>query len=288
MASRLKRFLIVDSNAENRSQMAHVVRSAFVAEVYDVIESSSSKEAVDQLDKDEAGVIIVGDVGEDESVLETIKDFHLKSPAALIYAIVERADKTVLDALLRAGARECLMRQRALEPMMISVLRDSIEQVPAENVILEDQEFHSNEIQPLHALYDPAHLYQTARHYGRSALSDSNPQQFRSLLVSYDRLLDLSIEQQCVKTYGDLDPELNRFIIHLGALNAGPRDVIDIHKAALSAKLLRLTPRKRTPLLEESRLLILKVMGELARYYWTLSCGETCAFRKSMLEQVVK
>lgn len=273
MPNRSKRFLIIDSNEENRTQIARAVRKAFDSEAHHVIESSNSKDAITQFDDAKADVVIVGDVGERESALKTIEKLRHKRPSALIVAIVENTDETFLGALLRAGARECLTRQRAIEPLIISVLKDAIEQVQTENATLKSQDLHSNEIEALHALYDPSRLYQTARYYGSSTLSDSNPQEFRSLLLAYDRLIDFSMEQQCVKSYGELDPELNRFIMHLGALNAAPRDVIDIHKTTLSAKLLRLTPRKSKACIEESRLLILKVMGELVRYYRALSWG---------------
>ena len=53
----------------------------------------------------------------------------------------------------------------------------------------------------------------------------------------------------------------------LGALDAHPRDLIDVHRAAFRRMHHALSLGRAQMLLDESRLVLLEVMGELAVYY---------------------
>ncbi len=59
----------------------------------------------------------------------------------------------------------------------------------------------------------------------------------------------------------------------LGMLNAGPRDVIELHKAAIARKADGRATRRTIRLIEEGRLLILQLMGQLVSFYRALSWG---------------
>ena len=60
---------------------------------------------------------------------------------------------------------------------------------------------------------------------------------------------------------------------HLGALGAGPRDVVDLHKAAMASRLKDRSPRQNRAYVEEGRLLLVQLMGYLVSYYRRLSWG---------------
>jgi hypothetical protein len=60
---------------------------------------------------------------------------------------------------------------------------------------------------------------------------------------------------------------LNTFGDSLGSLKAVPRDVIDIHTACLRKLLGEVNSQKGNAIFEESRVLVLELMGYLALFY---------------------
>jgi hypothetical protein len=53
----------------------------------------------------------------------------------------------------------------------------------------------------------------------------------------------------------------------LGLLRAGPRDIIEIHNFAIRALFEKYNLPRRQVYLEEGRLLLLEMMGDLVKYY---------------------
>ncbi len=107
----------------------------------------------------------------------------------------------------------------------------------------------------------------TAASFSLLPLRAAAPERFNSLVTSYAEALEAAVEQRVFGTSAGLAERLQLIAQQLGHLSGGPRDVIEIHAAALKKKVLPALPARAQAYCEEARLLALAVMGHLASYY---------------------
>lgn len=117
----------------------------------------------------------------------------------------------------------------------------------------------------------------TADLYGAGSMLDHVPASFHRLIDDYAELLDLALEQRFYRIRHPVSARLRRLSEELGSVRAGPRDVMELHQAALTRKKESAPPRKAQAYLDEGRLLVLELMGYLASYYrkYSLSLRRT-------------
>jgi circadian clock protein KaiB len=66
-----------------------------------------------------------------------------------------------------------------------------------------------------------------------------------------------------------LSDRLRALANELGFLNAGPRDVVELHAGALRSRIESVTPQRAQAYVEEARVVVLELMGYLVAYYRT-------------------
>lgn len=98
-------------------------------------------------------------------------------------------------------------------------------------------------------------------------LQEHNPGLFQEFVASYEELMERALEQREFRVHHPLSEELQVLGEKLGALRAGPRDVVEIHSAALKHKRQATALPKMQAYVEEGRLMVLELMGHLASYY---------------------
>ena len=113
----------------------------------------------------------------------------------------------------------------------------------------------------------------TAQRFGVLPLRDSIPREFERLADTYSRILGMAVEQRAFKVDRHIGQELNDLADRLGQLSAGPRDVVDLHVAALRDRLKRATPEEASALSDEGRFLVLELMGDVVTYYRSYRLG---------------
>jgi response regulator RpfG family c-di-GMP phosphodiesterase len=113
----------------------------------------------------------------------------------------------------------------------------------------------------------------TAQMYGAMPLSKGLPETFEELVGRYANVMDLALEQRAYKVEYKLSEDLRDLGDRLGFLNVGPRDVVDIHSAALKRRIAGIPGRKAQAYIEEGRLTVLELMGYLVSYYRNYSMG---------------
>lgn len=107
----------------------------------------------------------------------------------------------------------------------------------------------------------------TARMYGMASFREVSPGIFNALVESYQELFDLSLEQQTYKVKHDTSGRLSAIAETLGFYKAGPRDVVDIHTAALKEKIRTVSSEKKKAYTGEGWLMVLELMGDLVSFY---------------------
>ena len=114
----------------------------------------------------------------------------------------------------------------------------------------------------------------TAGTFGFRPLRDAVPREFEQLVHRYCELLNMALDRRIYKENkidaGSSENSMRLMAQDLGFLNAGPRDVIDLHLAALEKACDLTTTQKSNALAEEGRLITLELMGHLVSYYRNL------------------
>lgn len=101
----------------------------------------------------------------------------------------------------------------------------------------------------------------------RRVLREAEPAEFGDLVSRFERLLDLALDQHQYRVRHELTAPLREIGDRLGALGAGPRDVIDLYGTALTSRSAGAPAVKARAYLDEGRLLVLELMGHLVSYY---------------------
>ncbi len=98
-------------------------------------------------------------------------------------------------------------------------------------------------------------------------LRERMPATFGLWVQQYSELLDHALNQQIFQASEPASVTERELAVQIGQASATPRDVIDIHLAALQARSHNATQQRIQAYLEEGRILVLAVMGHLASYY---------------------
>lgn len=113
----------------------------------------------------------------------------------------------------------------------------------------------------------------TAQTFGLRALRESYPDAFERFIEYYNDLLEHAVQARTYKGEPPLPPRLKVMADQLVFLKAGPRDVIDVHMAALRQRSAQASPGEARIYAAEARLLVLELMGHLAATYRSQAFG---------------
>lgn len=108
---------------------------------------------------------------------------------------------------------------------------------------------------------------ETAMLYNAVPLKTQYPESFQNILKEYDDILSDAIEERFFKVQQHLHEKLNHLSDNLGFLKAGAKDIIDIHRQCISVRFNKSNLKEQKVILEESRLLLIELMGNLINYY---------------------
>jgi DNA-binding response OmpR family regulator len=120
---------------------------------------------------------------------------------------------------------------------------------------------------------EAATTHVTAQLLGVVALRESMGRSFEEFVSSYVSILEKSLDQRIFKVKHHLTEDLRALSARLAFLKAGPKDVVDVHVEALRRLSETANFAKLNAYVEESRMLVLELMGDLASEYRNLSLG---------------
>lgn len=107
----------------------------------------------------------------------------------------------------------------------------------------------------------------TARLIGMPPLTEAKGGVFTELLDDYGRIMEEELESRIHRSGKSTDPTLGELAARLGFLKATPRDVVELHGAALREKSTAKPPARLRGYLEEGHFLLVELMGHLVMYY---------------------
>jgi response regulator RpfG family c-di-GMP phosphodiesterase len=229
-----------------------------------------------RLDRDDVDLVVLDADAREDPAVDLVTAIRLRAPSVPILVVTPSLDKTFALRTLRAGAEDCLVKDDGLETALNRAVRHAVERTryrargdAARRKRLEDREINS-----LQALCGPVQSPVTERSLGGRPLMQLDPNLTRDLLLRYVELLDLAIEQRRVGKLEAYELRVDRLVDRLGAMNAGPRDLIELHKAAISGKVTESPSSLARAYVNEGRLLLLHIMGRLVSFYRAMSWGK--------------
>jgi len=266
--------LIEDNPADARMvrQFLTAPRSPETVGTVDMLHFECIEQAMGKLDDPDVDAIVIGLEGPKVSafgVLEAIRA-RVSGPPSIV--LVRSAAEEFGVEAIRRGAQDCLFKDDLDGVQLTRAIRYGTERNGGRNVV--DDSAGRHEVEAWVAMCSPAPLSVALKSFGHVPLKDSAPGPFAEFVSRHQEILDLSLEEREKKTNKGVVEELRSLADQLGRLGAGPRDIVGLHTAAIVAKLRGQPVRKAKAYVVDGRLLLLKLMGDLASHYRSLSWGK--------------
>ncbi|MCX7838484.1 MAG: response regulator [Anaerolineae bacterium] len=247
------RILVVDDDPHIRYATSRVLRDAG----YSVIEASSCDECL-RLAREHAPDVILLDVVMDEpNGVETCK--RIKADPALAHILVALLSGVKTDSESQALGLEACADEYIARPIthreLVARVQALVRLKQAHDALREQQRALLEKLERERATLDPW------EQSPRATPSTITP---AALVQRYTHVLHTRLQ---VGTNKELDRELHALAHELGQRGAGPREVIDLHIAALKNVMNSNLPTPIEVDIQESRLVALELMGYLVLYY---------------------
>lgn len=107
----------------------------------------------------------------------------------------------------------------------------------------------------------------TSTLFGGTVLRLADPAGFEELTQRYAAIMELAIEERAFRKSQQAPAQLRALAEALGTMRASPRDVVELHTAALGVKLRGGQIGRIQGYVEEGKLLLLELMGDLVAFY---------------------
>lgn len=134
-------------------------------------------------------------------------------------------------------------------------------------------EIQQREISLLEQLITPNKIPLTSEIYGIKKLRERQPKSFHELVQYFETLVDLKIEDLIYVRDENISEKLQFMAKKLSVVKADPQDIIEIFSIVVKKKINNKNPKKDQIYLEEGRLLLIKLMGNLISIYRNYAMG---------------
>lgn len=232
----------------------------------DVRSAESVDEVAAEVHEGRYDAILI-DLGSGSSCdLSTLDQVRRLDPGTPVVGLIEEEEQGV--AVLSRGAQDTLLRGAVELPMLLRTLRYAIER---QRVRGNDEDIAS-EMLSLEAMSSTPRSV-TAGAYGGGSLAETAPEVFEELIDRYGEVIDRAMEHELYRDAPGVTDLLRGLGSYLGLLRAHPRDVIEVHVAAVRRRT-EARPGGGTPAyLSASRFALVELMGHLAAYFRNYAWG---------------
>ncbi len=153
--------------------------------------------------------------------------------------------------------------------IIFDLTQHKIDQATLEDAHLQLQQSEKlrDEIERRYAVANSTVLSVVGGLYGSAPLSRSARGVFDELVQRYGGTLELAVENLALKADNPVSDQLRTLAEDLGYLQAGARDVAELHSETLGRKSKHVPAMKAKAMVEEGRFLVLELMGNLLSFY---------------------
>ncbi|MCA9472475.1 MAG: response regulator [Nitrospirales bacterium] len=203
----------------------------------------------------------------DSRGLDTFQQLHDDFASIPIIVLTGHTDEELGVEALKIGAQDFLTKGDFNSQMLGRSIRYAIERHQLKMLAKQRQDQAEAELQALFRLVKHRENQVTTEQYAEPLIEDSSPALFHHVKHQFVQTLERALEEQKYKTESQVSSNLNRIAQRLGTLHAGPRDVVNVYRAALQELTTSSQPEKARAYVEEGRMLVLRLMGEVLSYY---------------------
>ena len=205
----------------------------------------------------------------DESGLRTLRRLRDHAPGSAIVVLTSMSEPNLALQVITMGAQEYLVKQDITSVMLVKAIRYAMERWKLHAALSESRETtaRERELRQLERLAGASAGQVTADMFGQGRLAQRQPHRYREVREEYERLLVQALRERAYRTSDNASADLRSLASVLGFLNAGPRDVVDLHAEALRHRLSTADRGVHQALVEEGRIRVLELMGYLVSYY---------------------
>lgn len=264
------KILLVDADAADARRIADALsRSGSPSVRYEVTHETSLDNTFNHLGEGLCDIVVcvLGEAGDHWPT--TVERLAGRVAGCPLIAVADGADGL---AAVEHGAVDYVERRDVGTLLMDKAIRCALVRARGHGPWIADAD-RARELDRLRSLCGPSPVAVTERRLGAGPMRLKATSEFSAFVARYAELLERAVTRRTVRTDDHLEDDLTRLADRLGLLGAGPRDAVDLHRAAVAAKLDGQPAAKARALIEESRLLLLQLMGYLVSYYRSLSWG---------------
>ncbi|MBV8719486.1 MAG: response regulator [Chloroflexi bacterium] len=256
--------LIVDDDAAIGRVLEDVLQPT-----YDARSVTSAGAALELVRSSDVAIVLADQQMPDMTGLELLTEVRRVKPTAVGVLITAYAD--LQDAMQAINTVRVIgfVTKPWDEQELEDIMRKAMDAHVALRMMSRPAERELRELQSLAGAPTPI----TAQRFGVLPLRDSAPEAFKRLRQTYTEILGLALDQRVYKVEHRTSQALHDLADELGALSAGPRDVIDLHVQALKERMAHASRDQTSALAEEGRLLVLELMGDMVTYYRSYTLG---------------
>lgn len=204
----------------------------------------------------------------DSNGIETLETVREHAPDVPIVVLTGMSDQRLEASIMRSGAQDYLPKGSFTPELLARSMFYAVERKLLQKELLHAREEarHERELRAIAEMGSPRSTV-TAQLLGETSLREGSPAAFDELAGRFVALGTQALDEQTYRTEGPGHrAELQKLAGELGALRAGPQDIVDIYREALERFQLE-GGESAVAQRDEARVTLIGLMGLVLAYY---------------------
>ncbi|MEO0421143.1 MAG: response regulator [Pseudomonadota bacterium] len=264
--------LAIDDEDVQHMLLSRLLRDGSDGYSYSLVSCATMEAAFDRMDAEPPVGVVLLDLGLPGSQgIETVSRFGDRIRIYPTIILTGNADQDVARRALHMGVEDYLDKGDLTAEILQRSIRYSVERFSLKRDL--ERARYEREIAFTEEVGSDGSSPVSSQLYGQRALRLAVPSAFEQLVTAYAEVVGDAIEQRAFHVDHRLSDRLRSMADTMGRLLAKPRDVVEIHTEALRMQGSGGAPEKMRARVEESRYLLLELIGNLCSYYRRQSVG---------------
>lgn len=230
-------------------------------------------EGLSRLGQDRFDVVLL-DLGlPDSQGLQTLSEMCSRSERIPILVVTGLEDEDLAFQAVRTGAQDFISKDSLQGSVLPRAVRYAVERNRLRDLWLgaHQGKRQRQELQALERLSKLSSAGLDHRDSGGESLQSRSPAAFREIVRVYEGILVESMQKRSYMTGSPSSEACRKLAEKLVSLKSVPRDVVEVHVAALKGKVAEIGSEKAQALVDEGRTTVLELMGYFASHYRDLA-----------------
>jgi DNA-binding NarL/FixJ family response regulator len=245
--------LVVDADGSVSSQLEAALEGSPEGERFVLARASSLAGTLEQLAARNTDVVLLPVSPRDQG-LGPLVTIRAEAPTLPIVVLCAAGDEPLAVKAVQLGASDYLITERLYGTLAARSLR------------------HAVEVARVRAVLARRHAEWPASLGGGTGsrpapLRAAFPERFAELARDYGEILDRAVEQILQRRPAPLEQPMQKLAGAAAGLRAGPRDLVELHAAAMKQREAEHGPQRMKLYLAEGRVRLLELMGHLVTLY---------------------